>query len=164
MSDQENWIIEESCSYKEAVYNCGEATVVANGIFPIRFGLKREPYGFFKTGILNSAGQEIWLARTKLDLSGPDIVMSYTVRYVICDLRRTVTLLHVEHTNPDEMNWTDDETQIFQLQHIAYVSLNSSWPNNISDGTALKSPSLPTRTIMFVTATRPHPCGRPPRT
>ncbi|AUH32726.1 hypothetical protein [Paracoccus tegillarcae] len=104
-----NWIIEEATSYRAAVYDCGDQIVVANGTLPIRFGLKREPRGFFQTGVLDSTGKEIWIARTKLDLNGPEIIMSYTVRYVIDVEQRIVILLHVEHTLPEEMTWNDDD-------------------------------------------------------
>lgn len=108
-----DWIIEETPSYRDSAYECGDPLVVANGIFPIRFGLKREPTAFLKTGICDKAGLEIWLAKTKLDLSGPEIIMSYTVRYAINYDLRIVLLLHVEVTPSEDMDWTDDDPPPF---------------------------------------------------
>lgn len=91
-----------------SVYDCGDSTVVSNGIFPIRFALKRNPFAFRKTGARDTEGLEIWLAQTSIDISSAEIIMSYSVRYTINSKQKIVVLLHVEVTQPEQMRWDDD--------------------------------------------------------
>lgn len=71
-------------------------------IAPIVYALHRSPSGFQETRVVG-----VWLARTKLRMNGPDIVLSYSVRFRILEAERMVVLLHAEATPVSEMTWPD---------------------------------------------------------
>ena len=72
-------------------------------IAPIKLGLSREPSGFHETIV-----DGIWIARTKLRMNGPDIVLSHCVWFRMVPERREVRMLWVEITGPENMDWDDD--------------------------------------------------------
>lgn len=83
---------------------CGGLSVVDEVIAPIKYALSRNPSGFPSTGV---AGVQI--AKTKLRINGPDVVLSHAVWFRVHSQSKTVELLWVEVTAPDAMEWGDDE-------------------------------------------------------
>lgn len=97
------WSIVEADSFDRGVAGCGGHQVVEEAIAPIKLGLNRNPRAFLATNV-----PSVFLAKTKLHWSGPDIIMAYSVWFRIMEETRSVELLHVEWTNPEAEEWGND--------------------------------------------------------
>lgn len=92
------WEIVESEDFLRAVAQCGGAEKVDEVLAPILYGLHKVPEGFPET---NTAGVRI--AKTHLQMNGPDIVLSHTLWFRIKAELQQVELLWVEVTRPDDL-------------------------------------------------------------
>lgn len=102
--DGRGWNLIESEDFARGVMMCGGHRAVDEAIAPIMRSLERGPHGFPETGV---AGTRI--AKTKLRFNGSDIVFSHFIWFRIYEDSRTVELLWVEVTQPEQMDWGDDE-------------------------------------------------------
>lgn len=97
------WQVIEADDFERGALQCGGLKQVEEVIAPIKFGLSRDPTGFQETVVSG-----IWIARTRLRMNGPDIILSHCVWYRIDAPKREVRLLWVEVTKPENMDWPDD--------------------------------------------------------
>lgn len=97
------WSLIESENYERAVAQCGGARCVDDAIAPIIYALHRQPLAFPETDVPG-----VYLARTKLRFNGPDVTLSHSVWFKADEIVRTVELLWVEYTNPDDIGGEDD--------------------------------------------------------
>ena len=97
------WSVEESEEFEHGAMQCGGMQSVDEVIAPIIYALHRNPLGFHSTGVSN-----VRIAKTKVRVNGPDIVLSHTVWFRADSATRTVELLWVEITKPIDMDWDDD--------------------------------------------------------
>jgi hypothetical protein len=102
--DGRGWIVFESEDFERGAVQCGGLAIVEEVIAPIKYALSRNPLGFPPTGIA-----EVRLARTKLRINGPDLVLSHTVWFRAHTESSSVELLWVEVTSPDQMDWSESE-------------------------------------------------------
>ncbi|MGB3653417.1 MAG: hypothetical protein WBA41_19660, partial [Rivularia sp. (in: cyanobacteria)] len=72
------WEVFEAASFERGVASCGGHPVVEDAIAAIKFGLNRNPKQFLRTSF-----EEVFLAKTKLHRSGPEIVMAYSIWFRI---------------------------------------------------------------------------------
>jgi hypothetical protein len=91
------WEVIEGEQFELGALNCGGLQKVDEVIAAIKHALSREPHGFHRS----RNHPDIWVARTKTVITGPDIVLSHRVLYRINEAERSVTLLWVEFTDPD---------------------------------------------------------------
>jgi len=97
------WQVVEGPDFERGAMQCGGLAVIEEIIAPIKLGLSRNPEGFHST---NSPG--IRIARTKLRMTGPDIQLSHCVWFRLHPEDRIVTMLWVEVTQPESMNWDEE--------------------------------------------------------
>lgn len=97
------WQVIEGGDFERGALHCGGLSVIEEVIAPIKLGLHRHPRGFRETEV---AG--VWIAKTKLRINGPDVVLSHTVWFKIEEEDRTVVMLWVEISDPGEMDWEYD--------------------------------------------------------
>lgn len=97
------WQVAEGPDFERGALSCGGLANVEEIIAPIKLGLHRNPEGFHRTKT-----QGIWIARTKLRMNGPDIQLSHCVWFRLHPEDRIVTMLWVEVTQPENMNWDED--------------------------------------------------------
>lgn len=88
----------EDEAYERGVAGCGGAAKVDQAIAPIIYALGKNPMGFEETDV-----PSVYLARTKLRINGPDVVLSHSVWFRPDPASRTVHLLWIEITDPDAM-------------------------------------------------------------
>lgn len=74
--------------------------MVDDAIAPVIYALYRNPLAFPETEVAN-----VRLARTRLRFNGPDVTLSHSVWFRAEEHKRTVILLWVEYTRPDDMDW-----------------------------------------------------------
>lgn len=99
------WQVIEGEEFALGALNCGGLQKVDEVIAGIKYALSREPHGFHQS----KTRPDIWVARTKVVITGPDIVLSHRVLYRINESERSVTLLWVEFANPDiEDDWDSE--------------------------------------------------------
>lgn len=83
--------------------NCGGAEIVDDVLSPVIYSLYRNPLGFRETDV-----RGVRLAKTKLRINGPDLVMSHTLWFRADETTRVVELLYVEVSSPNNMSWDDN--------------------------------------------------------
>lgn len=99
------WQIIEGEQFELGALNCGGLQKVEDAIAGIKHALSREPRGFHQS----RSRPDIWVARTKLVITGPDIVLSHRVLFRIDEEERSVTLLWVEFSDPEnEDDWNEE--------------------------------------------------------
>lgn len=98
------WSISETDDYERGVAQCGGAEIVDDAIAPIIYALHRNPLAFQET-----SHPGVRLARTRLRFNGPDITLSHAIWFRVNEPDRTVVLLWVEYTRPDDMEWENGD-------------------------------------------------------
>mgnify|MGYP001546571159 CR=1 FL=1 len=98
------WQIVEADSFERGVASCGGHQSVEEAIAPIKLGVSSNQTKFLSTDF-----PDIYLAKTKLRWNGPEIVMAHSVWFRVIDASRTVELLWVEWTNPENGGWSDGD-------------------------------------------------------
>lgn len=92
------WEVCESDDYLRGVAQCGGAEAVDAAIAPIIYTLYKNPLAHPETDL-----PHIRLARTRLRINGPDVILSHSVWFRANESLREVELLWVEYTDPNEM-------------------------------------------------------------
>lgn len=98
------WAIVEGDDFERGAMQCGGLQAIEEIIAPIKLGLSRNPFGFHETEVPG-----IRIARTKLRVSGFDVVLSHSIWFRIDEEQRQVVLLWVEITKPDDVDWDDND-------------------------------------------------------
>jgi hypothetical protein len=99
------WQVVEADTFALGAVQCGGFDKVEEAIAGIKHALSRDPHGFHQS----RSRPDIWIARTKIVITGPDVVLSHRVLYKIDAPQRTVLLLWVEFTDPEiEDDWDDE--------------------------------------------------------
>jgi hypothetical protein len=100
------WTVIEEQSYEIAVAQCGTYQFFDEALAPLDYALHRNPLGFEAV----QGYPDIYLARTKLRLLGPEIIPSYRLWFRVFPQKREVHKLWVEIAPPEDMGlWDDDE-------------------------------------------------------
>lgn len=81
----------------------GGAASIDRALSALIDALSRNPYAFPDTGV-----KEIRLARTKIVMSAGGVVPALSIRFRCDDVSRTVSLLHLEVTMPDDLEYDDE--------------------------------------------------------
>jgi len=76
----------------------GGAKVVDAVLAPILYAVSRNPKGFPKV-----RDPDIYLARTALQMNGPDIVLAHSLWFQLFETDMKVELKWVETTDPEEL-------------------------------------------------------------
>lgn len=106
------WQVIEQESYERAVAQCGSHEFFDDALAPIEFALHRNPTGFPSV----PGFQGIHLAKTKLRISGLDVIPSYRLWFRVDEEGRRVFKLWVEIAPPEDMglgeSFWDEEDDI----------------------------------------------------
>ena len=99
----ENWDVHEEHSFSASADKIG-VRLVDDALGPVKRGLNRNPLGFRKV----PGFYDIYFARTKFRISGGDVLPSLTLWFRPNEAARSVALLYVELSRPDEMFLNDE--------------------------------------------------------
>lgn len=98
------WEIFESEEYALSVSQCGSHQFFDEALGPIMHGLNRNPLGF------EQVSPGIYIAKTKLKISGGEIIPAYNLWFRADEAINIVCLLWVEIAPPETMGlWDDDD-------------------------------------------------------
>jgi len=92
------WQIVETEDYERAVGVLGGAREVDTILAPILYAVSRRPTGFPLV-----REPDIYLARTSLQINGPDLVLAHSLWFRVVEHDRIVELKWVEQTAPDDI-------------------------------------------------------------
>jgi hypothetical protein len=102
--DSGGWEVFEEETYRLAANQCGGAEYVDRITEPVDYTLSRNPTGFLKIpGYPN-----LYLAKTKLRIVGPEIIPSFRLWFRIDADRKRVFKEYIEISPPEDMGFADD--------------------------------------------------------
>ena len=102
------WNVTEDPNFSDSVDRCGGAKVIDEALFFIDHGLHINPLGYPAVpGFPN-----IRIVKTKLQFRGGLIFPAMRMRVWTDEPRKTVTKLHIEISDPEEMEFWDDDDEI----------------------------------------------------
>lgn len=100
----DNWQVYEENSFITAAHKVG-VRLVDDALGPVKLGLNRNPLGFRKVPTFS----DIYFARTKFRILRGDVLPSLTLWFRPNSEQRTVALLYVELSRPNEMMAFDED-------------------------------------------------------
>jgi len=102
--NNEGWEVVEEETYALSAQYCGGAEYVDSITEQVDYSLSRNPKGF-----LNIPGyQNLYLAKTKFRIVGPEVTPSFRIWFRVDTKRRQVHKLYIEVAPPEEMGFADD--------------------------------------------------------
>lgn len=102
--DNDDWQVYEEHSFVTAAHQIG-VRLVDDALGPVMLGLNRNPLGFRKVPTFS----DIYFARTKFRILNGDVLPSLTLWFRPKQEARSVALLYVELSRPNEMMAFDED-------------------------------------------------------